>query len=134
MTDICRMQKEDIDISKLIAETRDAADGAQLLFIGTVRDDGMESLEIEAFVPAADKDLAEISEEAKKIKGVRACHIVHRYGRLEIGETIMVSLICAAHRGEAYEASRFVIEKIKEKVPIWKQELLSGGEKGEWVH
>lgn len=134
MTDICRMQKEDVDVGRLLKETRDAADGAQLVFVGCVRDDGMEGLEIEAFVPAAEKDLADISAEAKGIAGVRACHIIHRFGRLSVGEMIVVTVVCAAHRAEAYEASRLVIERIKERVPIWKQEVLSGGKKGEWVH
>lgn len=128
------MQKEDIDINRLLGETRDPADGAQLVFTGCVRDDGMEGLEIEAFVPAAEKDLADISAEARSIAGVRACHIIHRYGRLSVGETIVVTVVCAAHRAEAYDASRLVIERIKEKVPVWKQEVLANGKLGEWVH
>ena len=134
MTDICRMQKEDIDVNLLLKKTRDKSDGAQLVFVGCVRDDGMEGLAIEAFVPAAEKDLADISAEAKQIPGVRACHIIHRFGRLAVGETIVVTVVCAAHRAEGYEASRLVLERIKEKVPIWKQEVLAGGKLGEWVH
>ena len=136
MTDILRLQKEDIDIARLLLESRDDADGAQLVFVGTVRNDAdsLSGLEIEAFVPAAEKDLADIAHEAEEKFGVRSVHIVHRYGYLSVGDVIVVTIICAAHRGEAYDASRFVIEKIKEKVPIWKKEVLSNGKQGEWVH
>lgn len=131
-TMILRVQKEDIDIGKMIAETRSHADGAQLVFIGTVRDDGMEALEIEAFVPVAEADLQKIAWETIEKFGVRAVHMVHRYGRLALGETIVVIIVCAGHRPEAYEASRYAIERLKERVPIWKQEIVNG-QKGNWV-
>ncbi|MDO5845611.1 MAG: molybdenum cofactor biosynthesis protein MoaE [Methanocorpusculum sp.] len=129
---ILRMQTEDIDVGKLIADTRSHADGAQLVFIGTVRDDGMEALEVEAFVPVAEADLQMIAKEAVEKFGVRAVHIIHRFGRLSLGETIVVIVVCAGHRPEAYEASRYAIERLKERVPIWKQEIVNG-EKGNWV-
>ena len=75
MMEILRIQKEDIDIGKLIAETRSPADGAQLVFVGCVRDDGMEALEIEAFVPVAEMDLQRISAECRERFGVNAVHI-----------------------------------------------------------
>lgn len=130
--EILRIQKEDIDIGKLIAETRSPADGAQLVFVGCVRDDGMEALEIEAFVPVAEMDLQRISAECRERFGVNAVHIIHRYGHLALGETIVVIIVCSAHRGEGYDASRYAIERLKELVPIWKQEIVNG-EKGNWV-
>lgn len=132
MMEILRIQKEDIDIGKLIAETRSPADGAQLVFVGCVRDDGMEALEIEAFVPVAEMDLQRISAECRERFGVNAVHIIHRYGHLALGETIVVIIVCSAHRGEGYDASRYAIERLKELVPIWKQEIVNG-EKGNWV-
>ena len=80
MTDILRLQKEDIDISRLLIETRDDADGAQLVFVGTVRNDAdsLSGLEIEAFVPAAEKDLADIACEAETIT-TRRMHHRHKY-------------------------------------------------------
>lgn len=127
------LQKEDIDIGALITASRTHADGAQLVFIGCVRDDGMDALEIEAFVPVAEKDLAEIAEDAKTQFHLNSVDIIHRYGRLALGETIVVILVGAGHRPEAYEGSRYIIERLKERVPIWKQEI-SGDLKGEWVH
>ncbi len=129
---ILRMQKEDIDIGAMIMQTRSHADGAQLVFIGTVRDDGMEALEIEAFVAVAETDLKKIADEALDRFHVNAVHIIHRYGRLALGETIVVIIVCAGHRPEAYEASRFAIEKLKECVPVWKQEIVNG-QNGNWV-
>ncbi len=132
MMEILRIQKEDIDIGKLIAETRSPADGAQLVFVGCVRDDGMEALEIEAFVPVAEMDLQRISAECRERFGVNEVNIIHRDGQLALGETIVVIIVCSAHRGEGYDASRYAIERLKELVPIWKQEIVNG-EKGNWV-
>lgn len=130
---VTAMQKEDIDIAALIKNERRSEDGAQIVFIGTVRDDGnMDSLEIEAFTPVAEKDLEEISAEAIKNYNLHYADIIHRYGKLSIGENIVVILVGAGHRQEAYEGSRFIIEKIKEKVPIWKQEV-ENNVKGKWV-
>ena len=132
MTEILRLQTEDIDIGKMIADTRSTADGAQLVFVGCVRDDGMEALEIEAFVPVAETDLKRIADECREKFGVNAVHIIHRYGRLAMSETIVVLSVCAGHRGEAYDASRYAIERLKELVPVWKQEIVDG-KKGNWV-
>ncbi len=131
---VLALQKEDIDIGALISSSRTNNDGAQVVFVGSVRDDGnMDALEIEAFVPVAEKDLADIAEEAMNTFGLNSVDIIHRYGHLALGETIVVILVGAGHRSEAYEGSRFIIERLKEKVPIWKQEL-SGNAPGEWVH
>ncbi len=131
---VLALQKEDIDIGALISASRTNNDGAQIVFIGCVRDDGnMDALEIEAFAPVAENDLADIAAEAMERFSLNSVDIVHRYGRLALGEMIVVILVGAGHRAEAYEGSRFIIEKLKEKVPIWKQEL-SGNARGEWVH
>lgn len=130
---VLSVQHEDIDLGAVIAASRTAADGAQLVFIGCVRDDGMDALEIEAFVPVAEKDLAEIAAEAKEQFHLNSVDIVHRYGRLSLGDTIVVIVVGAGHRPEVYAGSRYIIERLKEKVPIWKQEI-TGDQKGAWVH
>ena len=132
MTEILRLQEEDFDIGALLSKTRDKADGAQLVFVGCVRDDGLEALEIEAFVPVAETDLQRIADECRGKFGVRAVHIIHRYGHLKVGENIVIIIVCSAHRGEGYEASRYAIERLKELVPVWKQEIVNG-KKGNWV-
>lgn len=130
---VLRIQTEDVNIGELIKAARTNADGAQVIFIGYVRDDGMEALEVEAFVPVAEKDLADIAREATEQFHLNSVDIVHRYGRLALGETIVVIIVGAGHRPEAYEGSRYIIERLKERVPIWKQEI-TNGKKGEWVH
>ena len=132
MTEILRLQEEDFDIGALLSKTRDKADGAQLVFVGCVRDDDLEALEIEAFVPVAETDLQRIADECREKFGVRAVHIIHRYGHLKVGENIVIIIVCSAHRGEGYEASRYAIERLKELVPVWKQEIVNG-KKGNWV-
>lgn len=132
MTEILRMQTGDFDIGALISETRSPEDGAQMVFVGCVRDDGLDALEIEAFVPVAERDLQMIADECREKFGVRAVHIIHRYGHLAVGENIVVIIVCSAHRGEGYEASRYAIERLKELVPVWKQEIVDG-KKGNWV-
>ena len=112
---VLSVQKEDIDVGALIAASRTHADGAQLVFIGCVRDDGMDELEIEAFVPVAEKDLADIAAEAKEQFHLNSVDIVHRYGRLALGEMIVVIIVGAGHRPEAYEGSRYIIERLKER-------------------
>ncbi|HJJ42130.1 MAG TPA: molybdenum cofactor biosynthesis protein MoaE [Methanocorpusculum sp.] len=130
---ILKMQKEDIDVGKFISECRQVRDGAQVVFVGCVRDDGMDALEIEAFVPAAEKDLKDIAAKTIEIYHVNSVNIIHRYGHLALGDTILVTIVGASHRGEGYDASRYIIERIKEQVPIWKQEFVNG-KKGKWVH
>ena len=132
MTEILRLQTEDFDAGALIRETRDKADGAQLVFVGCVRDDGLEALESEAFVPVAETDLQRIADECREKFGVRAVHIIHRYGHLKVGENIVIIIVCSGHREEGYAASRYAIERLKELVPVWKQEIVNG-EKGNWV-
>lgn len=129
---VLKLQKEDIDIAELIHSSRTQKDGAQVVFIGCVRDDGMEALEIEAFLPVAEKDLADIAKEAIEKFSLNSVDIIHRYGRLALGETIVVILVGGGHRPEAYEGSRYIIERLKERVPIWKQEIIDG-RPGEWV-
>ena len=132
MTEILRLQEEDFDIGALLSKTRDKADGAQLVFVGCVRDDGLEALEIEAFVPVAETDLQRIADECREKFGVRAVHIIHRYGHLKVGENIVIIIVCSGHREEGYAASRYAIERLKELVPVWKQEIVNG-KKGNWV-
>lgn len=127
------MQKEDIDVSNILSSAKNEKDGSQIVFVGRVRDDGLEGLEIEADVSRAEADLRTISDEAKKLFSVSAVHIIHRFGSLSVGDIIVVTVVCSPHRTEGYEASEYVIDKIKEYVPIWKQEILAGGKKGDWV-
>lgn len=106
--------------------------GAVVTFIGTVRELTNEKrtlyLEYEAYVPMAKKKLKQIGDEIQENwPGTRSA-IVHRVGRLEIGDAAVVIAVSSPHRNDAYEANRHAIERIKELVPIWKKEHWEDGE------
>ena len=121
------IQEEDIDIGELIAGAKQPGTGAVVVFDGIVRDDDIREMELEAYRDVAERELAEIAAEAKELFGLLSVDIVHRIGRLRVGENILVIVTGAGHRKEAYEASRFIIERIKAGVPIWKKEVRRDG-------
>jgi molybdopterin synthase catalytic subunit len=82
----------------------------------------------EVDVPLAEKVLAEIESEALTKFSVHHCRIQHRVGTLKLGETSVIIVVRSAHRAEAYEASRYAIDELKRRAPIWKQEHYVGGE------
>jgi molybdopterin synthase catalytic subunit len=125
------IQTADVDIGALIARAKQPGTGAIVVFDGIVRDDDIREMELEAYRDVAEKELTEIADEAKAHFGLLSADIVHRVGRLRAGENILVIIVGAGHRKEAYEGSRYIIEKIKAGVPIWKKEIRRDG--GSWV-
>lgn len=126
---------EPIDVETVIQKVIHRNAGAINTFIGTVREltNGKKTLylEYEAYVPMAEKKFAEIGAVIeKKWPGTRVA-ITHRIGRLNISDVAVVIAVSAPHREEAFAASRFAIEKLKEMVPIWKKEHWEDGET--WV-
>ena len=122
------IQKEDIDIRALIQQSRDDRMGAQVVFVGTVRDDGIEAVEFEADRKTALADLTTIAAEATEKHGLISVDIIHRDGLLPIGETILVIIAGSAHREEGFAGCRYIIEEIKRYVPIWKKDINTAGE------
>jgi len=125
------IQKEDVDIGQLINAAKKRNAGAVVVFDGIVRDDDIREMELEAYEEVAVKELEKIAGEAKTLHNLCSVDIVHRIGRLSVGENILVIVVSAGHRQEAYDGSRFIIEAIKAGVPIWKKELTKDG--GRWV-
>ena len=123
---------EEIDIAAMMRDAIHPKAGGMVIFVGTVRDDGMEALDCESFDEVALRDLEDIAEKAKKQFLLCSVDIVHRTGRLAVTEPIVVIIVTAPHREDAYSGSRFIIEKIKEYVPIWKKEIC--GTTGKWIH
>jgi molybdopterin synthase catalytic subunit len=80
----------------------------------------------------AEAKLAEIAAEARERWGTGEIAVVHRVGRLEVGEASVAIVVASPHRAEAYEASRYVIEELKRRVPVWKREGYVDGD-SEWV-
>jgi molybdopterin synthase catalytic subunit len=124
-----------IDVHKIIkaAESDDA--GALNVFIGTVRSKTsgkkVVRLEYEAYEPMAKKEIEKIVELATKKWGIKNWAVSHRVGTLTVGEVAVVVAISTAHRKESFEACQFIINSLKQTVPIWKKEIFEDGE--EWV-
>ena len=132
----CRVVHDPIDTRALLESCASPTDGAVLLFLGVVRNhnEGREvgHLDYEAFVPMAERVLGQIVAEARDRWDVGSMTVVHRVGRLQIGEASVAIVVGSPHRGDAYSASRFVIEELKKRVPIWKREGYTSGE-SEWL-
>jgi molybdopterin synthase catalytic subunit len=112
-------------------------DGAVVTFDGIVRNnfDGrpVDYLEYEAYAAMAEKKLAEIAAEVRHTFAVGEVAMVHRIGRLEIGESSIVIAVAAPHRHAAFEACAYAMDRVKEDVPVWKKEFFADGE-AHWVN
>ena len=126
-----RVTTEPLDPREVEAAVADAAAGAIVTFTGTVRDHArgrvVTALDYEAYGPAAEKMLTRIGDEIRERWGIERVAIVHRTGLLQIGEASVVIAVASPHRGEAFAACHYAIERIKEIVPIWKKEFYADG-------
>ena len=125
------IQTVDVDIGSLINAAKKHGAGAVVVFDGIVRDDEITEMELEAYEDVATQELEKIARNATEQFGLLHVDIIHRIGRLAVGENILIIIVAAGHRKEAYDGSRFIIEAIKAGVPIWKKELTKDG--GRWV-
>jgi molybdopterin synthase catalytic subunit len=132
-----RLTRDVIEYHSLTEAVRSPKCGAVVLFLGTVRDLTGEQvtvfLDYEAYAPMAEKKLAEIETEVRGRWPVGAVAMVHRLGRLDVGEVSVAVAVSCPHRKEAFEACQYAIDTLKELVPIWKKENAPDGT-GEWVH
>ncbi|MCI0547590.1 MAG: molybdenum cofactor biosynthesis protein MoaE [Candidatus Rokubacteria bacterium] len=131
--DLVRVVHEPIDERSLVAAVEDPGAGAVCLFSGVVRDQTggrrVKFLEYEAHAPMAEAKMREIAAEVRARWGsVRRVALVHRVGRLEIGESSVLIAVSSAHRREAFEACHYAIDALKETVPVWKKEHFEDGE------
>ena len=126
-----RIVRARIDAHAVLGRLKQSADGAAVIFEGVVRDNSRGRrtlyLDYEAYEAMALKQLESLAVEAGKRFGVRGASIVHRLGRLEIGETSVLIVVAAAHRSAAFEACRWIIDTLKKTVPIWKKEYFEDG-------
>lgn len=124
------LTEQPLDLAPLIAAVSDPGYGAVSTFIGVVRDHHagreVQRLAYEAYGPMADAECARIVAEAE---GRWPCRVAlrHRHGTLAIGDAAVAVAVGSAHRGEAFEACRYVIEELKRRVPIWKREAYADG-------
>ena len=126
-----------IDHVDLLERVRSPQAGAVVLFLGTVREVSAgrptESLDYECYGEMAAKKLAELETEARRRWPIVECQIVHRLGHLELGDVSVAVAVSTAHRQAAFEAGQWLIDTLKQVVPIWKKENWADGT-SEWVH
>jgi molybdopterin converting factor subunit 1 len=129
--------REPIDPRALEAECRTDADGAVVTFAGTTRDhnDGaaVVALRYEAYPEMAQKVMCTLFEAAVKQFPITRARVVHRLGEVPVGEASIVVVVTSPHRGPAFDACRFLMDRLKNEVPIWKRELLRDGGGERWV-
>lgn len=129
--DLFELVQAPIDVPALRQRVRGAGDGAIVIFDGFVRNEShgraTKYLEYEAYEPMALSKMREIGSQLHQKFAIHRVAIVHRLGRLEIGETSVLISVSAPHRAAGFDACRFAIETLKKTVPIWKKEYFEDG-------
>lgn len=129
------LRETPLSVEEVTAVLDDPTDGGVTVFIGRVRDHdggkGVTGLDYSAHPTALDR-LREVCDRVAERHPVNGIAAVHRVGRLEIGDVAVVVAAAAAHRGQAFDASRDLIDTLKDEVPIWKHQVFSDGTE-EWV-
>lgn len=132
-----QLNHEPIDSNQALASVQSPHAGAVVLFLGTTREftagRQTESLDYESYGEMAASKLQELEEQARQQWALTEVTIVHRLGHLEIGEASVAIAVSAPHRKDAFTAGQWLIDTLKEIVPIWKKENWADGT-SEWVH
>jgi molybdopterin synthase catalytic subunit len=138
MPALIQITREPLDrpaIDAIVQGVWHAGAGGIVTFEGVVRDHArgkrVRSLEYDAYPEMAEQEMAQIAAEVERRWQTDHLALVHRIGKLEIGEVAVVVAVACAHRAEAFEACRYAIDTLKAQVPIWKKEIAEDGE--EWV-
>lgn len=132
-----RIQAEDFDaaaeITQLTARRRDI--GAVVTFTGLCRDESgrLAALEIEHYPGMAEAEISRICEEAFQRWPLTGLTAIHRFGKIEPGQNIVLVVAASAHRQAAFEAASFLMDYLKSRAPFWKKEHRSDGTAGDWV-
>ena len=125
------IQQTPIDVDQIIREISTPRSGGIDVFIGVVRNHSqgkrVRQLEYSAYVPMAEKLMADIEQEIKTKWTIEKVTLVHRIGLLQVGEVAVVTAVSASHRDAAFEACRYAIDRVKAIVPIWKKEYYEEG-------
>ena len=125
-----------IDVASALTYLQSEQAGAIDLFLGVVRDNTqdrpVDRLDYEAYDRMALSEMQKIQDEAHRRWSILRCTVIHRTGTLRIGEIAVLIGVATAHRADAFDACRYIIDTIKETVPIWKKEIFTDGEV--WVN
>lgn len=126
-----KIVREKIDMAVLLNKVKCPADGAVVVFEGVVRDNSRGRrtlfLDYETYEEMAIKQMNGLAGQALSQFGIRQVVMVHRIGRLQVGDTSVVVLVASAHRAAAFEACRWLVDSLKQTVPIWKKEYFEDG-------
>ena len=127
-----KITEEPLDPEEITAQVRSDSNGAVITFLGTTRDfsegRNVEYLEYEAYQPMAENMLQQIADELREKWDIDDFAVAHRVGRVDIGEISLVVALASPHRQQAFEAGGYIVDRIKQIVPIWKKEVFEGGE------
>ena len=130
------ISKAPIETEKITADVMDDSAGGTVVFIGTVRNKNagkkVTSLEYQVYARMAEEKMKEIEAETRKKWPVKRMRLVHRVGHLSVGEASVVVAVSCEHRGDAFEACRFAIDRVKQTLPLWKNEMDDSGNR-KWV-
>jgi molybdopterin synthase catalytic subunit len=133
---LVRVTPEAIGVEEVSSFVADPGAGGTVVFVGTVRDRSdagdVTGLTYEAWEDLAHRRLLELAEDVHSRWPLRKVAIIHRYGALTVGDVSVAIAVSAAHRAEAFDACRELIERLKHDVPIWKKEHLTSGDAA-WV-
>ncbi len=128
-------QEDVINIDEILKTGASHSDGSDLVFIGKVRDisrgKNVTHIDYDIYNEMAVKEMNKIADEASANHELNRIIIIHRFGRVTLGETSILILVSSPHRDSSYQASRYIIDEIKKRVPIWKKEFYNDG--SEWI-
>lgn len=129
------IQEGYVNIAEILTKEASESDGSDIVFIGRVRNNSrgkdVTLIDYEIYPEMALKELNKIADEAILNYGLNRCIIVHRYGKVYPGETSIVIVVSTPHRAETYDGSRYIIDEVKKRVPIWKKEHYTDG--SDWL-
>jgi len=132
VVEMIKITREDFSVDEVLGRLRTGRMGAVATFVGVVRgeSEGMEveQIEIQVYEEMALRQLEAIRREAMERFRVEEVAVIHRVGGLRVSDNIMMIAVGAAHRAEAFDACRYVLENIKRRVPIWKKEVTPEGD------
>lgn len=132
---LIRVTEDELRPDEAVAAVESPAAGAVNVFLGVVRDNNLgrrvDHLVYDAYPSMAEKVMRELAEEAKSRFDLIDCAVLHRTGRLEIGETSLLIAVSSGHRAASFEGGHWLVNEIKKRVPVWKKEVWEDGE--EWI-
>jgi molybdopterin synthase catalytic subunit len=137
VVELIEVREDDFNIDQELAKIKNAEVGGIVTFIGTVRDftrdrsEKVEALNFEIYQDMALDKLSDIEQQAKDKYEIQDLLIIHRTGKLSVGENIVLVAVSASHRKPAFQACEFIIDELKKVVPIWKKEIT--GQDEHWV-